>query len=74
MAVGACGSLLGGFVGQCLGVPHYDETLGFALPLVGAFAAVFAYHALAMQRLRANPPPTSQRGQALLPVRGRSRD
>ena len=74
MAIGGCGSLLGGFVGQRLGVPHYDETLGFALPLVGAFATVFAYHALAMQRLRANPPPTSQRGQSLPPVRDRARD
>ena len=74
MAIGAGGSLLGGFVGQCLGVPHHDETLGFALPVVGAFATVFAYHALAMRRLRANPPPTSRRGQALPPVRDQARD
>ncbi len=56
MAVGLGGAALAGILGQAFGVPRHDAVLGFVLPILGAFATVFAYHALALRRLRANPP------------------
>jgi uncharacterized membrane protein YeaQ/YmgE (transglycosylase-associated protein family) len=56
MGAGLGGAVLGAVLGRTLGVPQHDAVLGFVLPILGAFVAVFAYHALAMRHLRAHPP------------------
>jgi uncharacterized membrane protein YeaQ/YmgE (transglycosylase-associated protein family) len=67
MAAGLGGAALAGILGRCFGVARQDAVLGFVLPILGAFAAVFAYHALALRRLRANPPSGRQRPSARPP-------
>ena len=59
MAVGMAGALLAAFLGAHMGVPRANETLGFALPLLGAFAAVFLYHVLEIWWLRGRAAPPS---------------
>lgn len=56
MGAGLGGAALAGILGRSLGVPRRDAILGFALPILGAFVAVFVYHALALRHLRAHPP------------------
>jgi uncharacterized membrane protein YeaQ/YmgE (transglycosylase-associated protein family) len=61
IVAGVSGAALAGIAGQTFGVPQHDAILGFALPLLGAFAAVFAYHALSLRHERAHPPPNAGR-------------
>jgi uncharacterized membrane protein YeaQ/YmgE (transglycosylase-associated protein family) len=50
---GGCGALLGGFLGRNAGLLEDLESAGFVMSILGAFAVVIVYHAMASwMRLR----------------------
>jgi uncharacterized membrane protein YeaQ/YmgE (transglycosylase-associated protein family) len=49
--LGVAGSLVGGFVGQMLGLYDRGETAGFLMSLLGAVVLLFVYRQIARSRV-----------------------